>query len=189
VTEDGWISVTSAVALLNSRHVGAAPKVLRNTLNCCVDVRSRGVPAIDGIEPVALGPEQWSTMVFNLERQSLNLPSKRRIATGFTKVELLRSDVERLAAPAAIAEQIEEKEVEPQRLPGRPSARRQIVAEMLARFAAGEACETLAAEALWLMSWAQDKYPDDTSVPTKPTSVENMIREDFRRLNGERTPH
>jgi hypothetical protein len=103
VKDSGWIPVASAVALLNGRYVSAAPKVLRNTLNCCVDVRSRGVPAIDGIEPVALGPEQWSTMVFNLERQSLNPPSKRRIVTGFTKVELLRSDVERLAAPVTEA--------------------------------------------------------------------------------------
>ena len=125
MTDDGWVPVASAVALLNSRHVSAAPKVLRNTLNCCVDVRSRGVLAIDGIEPVALGPEQWSTMVFNLERQSLNPPSKRRIATGFTKVELLRSDVERLAALPALGEQLEEKEVEPEQPPRAKAGRKE----------------------------------------------------------------
>jgi hypothetical protein len=97
MTDEFWIPVASAVALLNSRHVSKAPKALRNTLNCCVDVRSRGVPVIDGAEPIALGPEHWSTMVFNLKRQSLDRPGKIRIATGFTKVELLRSDVERLA--------------------------------------------------------------------------------------------
>lgn len=97
MTDDGWIPVASALALLNSRHVSAAPKALRNTLNCSVDVRSRGAPVIDGIKPIALGPEHWSTMVFNLERQSLDPPSKRRTASGFTKVELSRSDVERLA--------------------------------------------------------------------------------------------
>jgi hypothetical protein len=40
-----------------------------------------------------------------------------RVCRGFGEIRLLREDVERLAAPPALAEQIEEKEVEPRRPP------------------------------------------------------------------------
>jgi hypothetical protein len=75
---------------------------------------------------------------------------------------------------------------EPVRFPGRPSVGRQILAKMRERFTLGAASGTVAAEARWLMRWAQDEYPKDTSVPRKPTSVENTIRKEFHRLNGER---
>lgn len=72
--------------------------------------------------------------------------------------------------------------VEPVRFPGRPSVGRQILDKMRARFAIGEESGRVADEARWLMLWAQNEFPKDASVPTKPTSVENTIRKEFRRL-------
>ena len=93
--------------------------------------------------------------------------------------------IERLAASPAIAPgQLATPAIEHQRFAGRPSVKRQIIGQMQKRFAAGEACKSVADEARWLLRWAQDQYPNDTSVPTKSTSVENSIREEFRRLEA-----
>jgi hypothetical protein len=179
---DKWIAFGVAAVML-----GGTVRVQRALI--AGEIGSRGVPALDGIEPVDIDPNRWATWTFNLKRQSLDPPGYRGIATGYAHVVLLRADVERLVAatvkvapeaePAAIAEQIESE-----RYPGRPSVKRQIVAKMQERFAAGEACGSLADEARWLMQWAQDEFPDDTSAPTKPASVENQIRKEFRRLEA-----
>jgi hypothetical protein len=126
VTEDAWIAYRGAVALIGDAHE-AEERLLRGLR--LGKVRSRGVPAFDSPardanEPVDIEPDHWSAMVFNHKRQSLDRPSFRPIATGFTQIKVSRSDVERLAAPAAIAEQIEEKEVEPERPPRAKAGRR-----------------------------------------------------------------
>jgi hypothetical protein len=54
--------------------------------------------------------------------------------------------------PQTVAAQVDE----PARFPGRPSVRRPVIAKMRERFATGEADKTLAAEARWLMCWAQE---------------------------------
>lgn len=104
-----------------------------------------------------------------------------------TGILICAGDLERFVAPRdeppgqAVAAQADE----PRRFPGRPSARRQIVAKMRERFAAGEADKSLAAEARWLMLWAQNEFPNDTSVPTTSKAMETSLRTEFRKLERE----
>jgi hypothetical protein len=61
------------------------------------EVPSQGIDAMEGGDPKSIPPDRWAEWKFNLDRQSLDPPSRRRIATGFESVRIARADVERLA--------------------------------------------------------------------------------------------
>jgi len=89
VTSDGWLTVDAAVALLNQSGAQRAPKRLREAL-ILGRVTGTGVPVRDDRsmddgfgQPVDIPPDRWSTWLFNFERQSLDPPSKSRIARGY----------------------------------------------------------------------------------------------------------
>jgi hypothetical protein len=188
MTDDAWIAYRGAVAL-----IGDDGAVLRALRTGAIKSRGRG----DYREEEDIPADRWAEWTFlptctgagSMRKFCWLVPPGKeqvRVCTGFGEIRLLRADVERLAAPPASAEQIEEKDIEPQRFPGRPTARGQIVAKMRERFAAGEADKSLAAEARWLMRWAQKEYPNDTSVPRTSKGMENSLRDEFNRLKGER---
>jgi hypothetical protein len=88
---DEWIAFGRAAVMLDGNIPVQRALILSK-------IKSRGVPALDGVEPVDIAPDYWAIWTFNLKRQSLDPPGYRGIPTGFAHVELLLADVERLAA-------------------------------------------------------------------------------------------
>jgi hypothetical protein len=68
----------------------------------------------------------------------------------------------------------------PERFPGRPTVRPAIKEEFARRAKAEIALKTLAAEADYLWKWAREQFPGDPRLPSKATTVQNQIRDDYR---------
>jgi hypothetical protein len=96
LTDRDWIPFATAVAILFDGDNRKATERLQRVL-MRGEVKSRGIPARDGIEPADIDADRWGVWWFNVVRESLDPPSKSRIATGFTNVRISRADVERLA--------------------------------------------------------------------------------------------
>jgi hypothetical protein len=97
--------------------------------------------------------------------------------------------VEQAAAPARLQGEISLKSGPvslSDRFAGRPSLKHAIFAEMQKRAAERLQCDTLAAEARHLLKWARTQYPGDPRLPGREKSLQNTIRNEYRRLRAER---
>jgi hypothetical protein len=124
MTDNEWMAYGGAVALIGDE--GAVLRALKTGA-----IGSRGViynPLLGRDELEDIPADRWAQWTFlptfkgsdYMRRFCWLVPPGKeqvRVCTGFGDIRLLRSDVERLAVPAAIAEQIEEKPVEPEQSP------------------------------------------------------------------------
>jgi hypothetical protein len=74
------------------------------------------------------------------------------------------------------------------RYPGRPSIKEKVLNKLRERHAAGQLCDTLGAEAQWLLNWARREFVGEPGLPSTPRSVENQIRHEYRNLLRPPTP-
>jgi hypothetical protein len=141
--------------------------------------------------------------------QSRVVPSdgKRLWVTMYRAVEVTRPDIEALArereedvalappegkqtaAPTPPASEISSKAGPvglSDRFAGRPSLKSAILVEMEDRIAKRLECDTLAAEAHYLFGWAQTRYPGDRHLPGREKSLQNTLRDKYRRLRADR---
>jgi hypothetical protein len=96
VAQAEWIARARGEAILST--CGVQDAGARLTASSQIgEVRSQGVPAIEGGEPVPIDPSLWAIWRFNSDRQSLDPPSSRRIASGFAAIQISRAEVEALA--------------------------------------------------------------------------------------------
>jgi hypothetical protein len=72
-------------------------------------------------------------------------------------------------------------------VPGRPTSKHLILVELERRAAAGALLESCAKEADYLSSWLGANHPSAPQL--KPTSAENAIRDDYRRLKPIKLSH
>lgn len=76
---------------------------------------------------------------------------------------------------------------EVERYPGRPSIKLAILEKLCERAADGSMHATLAAEARWLLKWAQRDHAGEKGVPSSTKVIQNQIRSKFNALRGKGT--
>jgi hypothetical protein len=70
------------------------------------------------------------------------------------------------------------------RYPGRPTIKLAVLEKLCERAADGSMHDTLAAEARWLLEWAQRERAGESGVPSSPGVIENQVRDKFNALRG-----
>ena len=75
-------------------------------------------------------------------------------------------------------------ERETDRYPGRPTVKPAILHELQARFEENRLETSLAKQSLVLLEWANSNYAGDPRLPSTERTVENQIRDEYRRLKA-----